>query len=139
MIDYNTTPEELKQQILDLAKKACAGDQAAGDEFIDISITLLRDNARQMGTKKGRENNLRRAIRLSVDDLKVKSLELSLENIIGNLWLINHGLNEFQAIIQDIQKGHTQADSFVYWVDQTGIERTSDFNDIQGYLSRMSL
>ena len=50
MIDYNTTAEELKQQILDLAKLASSGDTAAGVEIVEYCRYCLRDRNRQAGT-----------------------------------------------------------------------------------------
>jgi len=137
MIDYNATPEELKQQILDLAKLASSGNAEAGAEIVEYCTYCLRDHKRQLGTKKGRDTNLRRAIRLSIADLNEKGLELTDDKITGNLWLINHGLNEFQQIIQEIIPGRTKADSFVYWIDQKGIERKSDFNSVHKVINNV--
>ena len=139
MIDHNTTAERLKQQIIDLANRACGGDESAGDAITEFCRCCLRDHARQMGTRKGRENNLKRALRASVSDLQDKGKPLTFDAIVANLWVINHGLNDLQLIIQDIEPGHSRSDSFVYWVDQRGIERKNNFNDIHGYLNRMEL
>ena len=130
-INYNSTSEEVSQQILDLAIKAVNGDKSAVTEIVDFCNFSLQGHAKWLGTKKGRIDNLALAIKVSMQHLQDNGLPLTNKNIIANLWIVDVGVDEFHRIIQDIVSKHNDNRIYVAWVDQRGIERTTKFSTIK--------
>lgn len=129
----NSTPEETRQQLSELL--LCADHDEAVSKIVS-EVERVSKFAKQgysiwEGTKKGREDNLSKAIKASINDLRDKEEPLDNNAIIANLWIVDAGVNEFHKIIQDIEKGRDDKESYVAWVDRRGREKATKFDSIK--------